>query len=104
MDASQAADSGIKSLTGTDTGRYLATTAAGSTFLVDLDGRTLVRLPRADEEAQLRRDGEAVALLSVLKCTVRTEKVALIDLRAPSVAFTTRHTTTVTTFRHLTEG
>lgn len=104
MDASKAADSGVKSLTGTDFGRYLVTTASGSTYLVDLDGRTLVRLPRADEDAELRRDGEPVALLSVLECTVGMEMVVLIDIRVPGVAFTTRHTTTVTTLRHLTEG
>lgn len=104
MDASKAADSGVKSLAGTDIGRYLVTTASGSTYLVDLDGRTLVRLPPSDEDAELRRDGEPVALLFILECTVGMEMVVLIDLLVPGVAFTTRRTTTVTALRHLTEG
>lgn len=91
-----------ESLAGVATGKHLVTTAAGSTYLLDLDEQTIVRLPRADEEAKLRRDGAPVRLLSILECTVGTDMVVLIDLAVPGVAFTTRRTTTVMTLRQLT--
>ena len=94
MDASQAGDSGVEYLAGTDTGSYP----------VDIDERALLRRPKPEGAEALRRNGEPAASHPLLNCTVAREMVAFIDLRVPSVTFTTRRTTSVTTFRRRTEG
>ncbi|KQO98839.1 hypothetical protein ASF30_12310 [Leifsonia sp. Leaf264] len=87
-------------------GAYRVATASGSEYLIDIDGRTLTRLPSvgitdielADPSSPLRRDGDAVQLFQLIDCTVgRPAQFIIGGLDAnEGYAGTHRVTTTVT--------
>jgi len=79
------------------TGRWAITTEA-STYVVDLDQRTVVRRPVWTDAAELRRDGDAHPLLELVACVVGAPMRLSIDLGVadPGCAGTLRITTHVT--------
>lgn len=85
------------------TGTYSVCTMA-STYVLDMDARTLMRLPNAAEAADLRRDCRTVELLRLEICIVGLPMVAVIDLHVPGVSSTTRCTTPVVSIRKLDAG
>lgn len=90
--ADGAADHGrLDVLRDTMSGTYEVTTEA-STYVIDLDGRTLVRLPDADDASDLRRDGQHVHLVRLMACSIGEPMVVVIDLLVPNVVDTTRRT------------
>lgn len=91
----------LDTLVDTMTGTYSVTTEM-STYLLDLDTRALIRVPDADNAADLRRDGEAVSLVRVQVCNVGLPMIVVIDLLVPGVWDTTRCTTPVVSIRRLT--
>lgn len=70
-------------------GCWQVTTESGTTYLLDLDARELVRTPRI---SGLRCDGEAVSLHQVMECTVAQGAMFLIQVRdddIPAIQITT---------------
>ena len=92
------------SLNGVKTGRYEFDTLSGSTYTLDLDKRTM-RRQRTDDDPYhaLRRDGDEVRLLTVVRCEVGYPALLLIDLAAEGVLYTRRGTTDVLEIRRATK-
>lgn len=84
-------------LTDQDTGSYLVCTETGSRYLLDLDARTVLRVRTEifGLTHALRRDGEDVHLLELVRCVVGAPMVLLINLFVPNVIATTRTTSVV---------
>ena len=89
-------------VTDSESGLFAVGTVSGSTYLLDLDGRTVRRI-RVDHDPwhQLRRDGEEIRLLEIIRCVIREPMVLIIDLQVPGVAYTTRETSDVRVIRRL---
>lgn len=92
-------------------GVHHVATASGSTYVIDLDHATLVRLTGTspadwDSSAPMRRDADTVDLIFVMKCRIGEPAVLLVDLRLQrdGVALTTRTTTPVTSITRLSPG
>ncbi|PPL18637.1 hypothetical protein [Microterricola pindariensis] len=87
----------LSTLTDDMAGRYLVTTMSGSRYWLDLDGRSLCRIARTDDDETLtlRRDGEKVDLIDVERCEVSHPMLVLIDLHLENVWCTTRESTPV---------
>jgi len=87
----------MESLDGVSEGCYIVKTESGSVYEVDLDNRTLSRLPNdhAADPNPLRRDRDRVRLLAVENCRVGQRGVFLIDLQLRDVVFTKRRSTAV---------
>jgi len=78
------------------TGRFLVTTASGSGYLLDLDRRTLSRITRPGHPNHpLRRDGETIYLVEIVRCELGKPMLLLIDLELPGIVITSRISTTV---------
>ena len=75
-------------------GAWLVATETGSTYVVDLDARTVQRTGTADS---LRRDGEQLKLHQVASCRVGTSAEFLIEV-TPGI-FTLRTTSHVLSIR-----
>ncbi|TFC16539.1 hypothetical protein [Cryobacterium glucosi] len=88
----------VDSLTDDATGCYVVTTQSASRYWLDLDRRLLRRVPSPSfpDRLQLRRDGEDIDLLEVVRCRVGRPLVLLINLNVPGVWLTTRESTPVT--------
>lgn len=78
------------------TGTWAIATESGSTYLLDIDGRTVLRLAAVEDGEPLRRDGEPIDLVSFAGCAVGKPLLLFIDLRVNGVPFTLRATTPVT--------
>jgi hypothetical protein len=79
------------------TGCYVVTTSAGSRYWLDLDRRLLRRVPNqtVQKSRHLRRDGEDIDLLEVIRCELGQPMLLLINLNVPGVWLTTRESTTI---------
>lgn len=91
----------LSELVDTDHGQYNVTTEM-STYAIDMDARTLLRLPDTDDASDLRRDGHLVELLAVDFCAVGEPALWTINLDVPGVPYTTRLSTPVVSIRRLT--
>lgn len=76
-----------------DAGRYFVNTEHSS-YVIDLDGKTLKRVPRSPEASDLRGDEHEVDLMSIRKCEVGHHAVFQLTGLAPEVP-TLRMTTLV---------
>ena len=106
-DQTPTATTDLTSVTDTDTGRYKVTTES-STYILDLDQRTLTRSPgdgagthpeatSAKYVAALRRDAETLTLHELITLRVDASMIANIQVRDDDVT-TLRRTTIV---RHI---
>lgn len=93
----------IVSLDGVKWAKYRVTTASGSVYDLDLDDGSFTRLPAMDMAMNryLRRDGEKVDVLTLVRCRVGQPAVLIIDLHWPGVPATLRQTTDVADIRPL---
>lgn len=87
-----------------DDGLWAVSTVSGSSYLLDLDARIMLRqtepyadgLDGRDEgDLTLRRDGDPVHLIRLLHCAIGDGMVLVVNLGVDGVAFTTRMSTTV---------
>jgi hypothetical protein len=80
-------------------GLWAVSTVSGSSYLLDLDARIMLRKtdPYADgrDDHPLRRDGDPVHLIRLLHCAIGDGMVLVVNLGVDGVAFTTRRSTTV---------
>lgn len=75
-------------ITNAPTGRWRVITE-GSTYLVDLDNRTVSRAPRQGTvgvTGDLRRDGNPIPLLELALCRRAEQAVMMLDIRGDGVA------------------
>lgn len=80
----------------TATGRFLVRTASGSGYLLDLDRRVISRTTSPGHVNQrLRRDGETISLVEILRCELGKPMLLLLDLELPNIIVTSRKSTTV---------
>lgn len=87
------------------TGTFAVTTDSGTNYVLDLDHRTLLRLPNELDDWHIRRpDGQSVELLDVQRCAVGAPAVFITDPHAPGGRRTKRITTDVLSIRRLTDG
>ena len=84
-------------LTNSSKGLWSVETLSGSNYLLDLDSRVLLRQadPATDGDNTLRRDGEPIRLIRLLRCEVGDHMLLLVNLSVPGVLWTTRVSTTV---------
>lgn len=84
-------------LTDEDTGIYLVSTFSASSYLLDLNARTVRRKLGDVFHAghAMRRDGEEVELLEVQRCALGSPMVLRLNLVIPNVFVTVRVTSTV---------
>ena len=82
-------------------GLWAISTVSGSSYLLDLDSRILLRQTdpyvdnRDEGDHTLRRDGDPVHLIRLLHCAIGDGMVLVVNLGVDGVAFTTRLSTTV---------
>jgi len=82
-------------------GLWAVSTVSGSSYLLDLDARIMLRqtdpyIDDPDEDDHtLRRDGDPVYLIRLLHCAIGDGMVLGVNLGVDGVAFTTRLSTTV---------
>ena len=86
----------MRRLTNWRTGAYAVTTI-DSTYVIDLDRKVVFRVARTEDPigAKMPRDGEPIALVSIVKCALRQPMHLLLDLRLPGVFVTVRRSTPV---------
>ena len=96
----------MESLTDDATGCYVVTTESGTRYWLDLNRRQLQRVPSPAFPArlQLRRDGEHIDLVEVVRCLLGQPMVLLINLWVPGVWCTTRESTPVVRIDPVPEG
>ncbi len=84
-------------LTNSSKGLWSVETLSGSNYLLDLDSRVLLRQadPATDGDNTLRRDGEPIRLIRLLRCEVGDNMILVVGLNVPGVLWTTRVSTTV---------
>ena len=72
-------------------------TISGSTYLLDLDSRVVLRQADrfAPEDGTLRRDGDPVQLIQLVHCEVGEHMLLVVHLSVPDVLCTTRASSTV---------
>lgn len=89
-------------VTDSESGQFAVGTVSGSTYVLNLDTRTIRRI-RVDHNPwhELRRDGEEIRLLEVVRCVVREPMILRIDLEVPDVVYTTRETSDVRAIRRI---
>ena len=65
--------------------------------MIDLDRHLAFRVARTEDRhgALLRLDGEPIALVSIIECTLGKPLQLLLDLRPPGVLVTVRRSTPV---------
>ena len=86
----------MDSLTNSSQGFWSVETVSGSSYLLDLDNRVVLRQAEtAAEDGTLRRDGDPIRLICLQRCEVGDSMILLLDLCVPGVDFTTRISTTV---------
>lgn len=82
-------------------GLWAVSTVSGSSYLLDLDSRIMLRQTdpyddnRDEGDHTLRRDGDPVHLIKLLHCAIGDGMVLVVNLGVDGVAFTTRLSTTV---------
>lgn len=82
-------------------GLWADSTVSGSSYLLDLDSRIMLRQTdpyddnRDEGDHTLRRDGDPVHLIKLLHCAIGDGMVLVVNLGVDGVAFTTRLSTTV---------
>jgi len=82
-------------------GLWAVSTVSGSSYLLDLDARIMLRQtdPYVDDPGDgdhtLRRDGDPVHLIRLLHCAIGDGMVLMVNLGVDGVAYTTRLSTTV---------
>ena len=82
-------------------GLWAVLTVSGSSYLLDLDSRIMLRQTdpyvdnRDEGDHTLRRDGDPVHLIKLLHCAVGDGMVLVVNLGVDGVASTTRLSTTV---------
>lgn len=92
----------LQTLMDSAAGAYEVITSSGAIYVIDLDrSRITRRNPPSQPKAHMRKDGESVALVAVIDCTVGRELNLTIDLGIPGVAYTSRVSTPVHTIRLL---
>ncbi|GAB3129592.1 hypothetical protein [Glaciibacter psychrotolerans] len=91
------------SVTDDEHGRYLVESETGSRYTLDLDKRIVRRLPTELSALRLRRDGDHVDLVEVVRCAVGQPMLLLVDLNVPGVWLTTRESTRVVRIDRLPE-
>jgi len=88
-------------LTDGTSGLWAVPTVSGSSYLLDLDSRIMLRQTdpyvdnRDEGDHTLRRDGDPVHLIKLLHCAIGDGMVLVVNLGVDGVAFTTRLSTTV---------
>ena len=88
----------MDSLTNNSQGFWAVETVSGSSYLLDMDNRVLLRQanPSGDEDGTLRRDGgQPIQLIRLVHSEVGDHMLLLVNLKAPGVVYTTRISTTV---------
>ena len=87
----------MDSLTNSSRGFWSVETVSGSSYLLDMDNRVLLRQanPSGDEDGTLRRDGDPIQLIQLVHSEVGDRMLLLVNLRVPGVVCTTRISTTV---------
>lgn len=88
----------VASLSDLAEGTWVVRTESGTAYVLDMEHRTCTRIlgdmsTRPDGRAALRRDGEELHLVGVVRCAVGERAVFLVQVRAD--ALTHRTTTTV---------
>ena len=82
-------------------GLWAVSTVSGSSYLLDLDSRIMLRQtdPYVDDRGEgdhaLRRDGDPVHVIRLLHCAVGDQMSLVVNLGVEGVAFTFRISTTV---------
>lgn len=96
----------MESLSDDGAGTFLVCTMTGSRYLLDLDQRVFRRTPRDawDETLRLRRDGDVIDLVELVRCVRGEPMLLLIDLDVPGVSMTSRETTAVVSIEATTSG
>ena len=87
----------MDSLTNSSQGFSSVETVSGSSHLLDLDNRVLLRQanPSADEDGTLHRDGDPIQLIRLVHSEVGDHMLLLVNLNLPGLVCTTRISTTV---------
>ena len=87
----------MDSLTNSSRGFWSVETVSGSSYLLDMDNRVLLRQadPSGDEDGTLHRDGDPIQLIRLVHCEVGDRMLLLVNLRVTGVVCTTRISTTV---------
>jgi len=86
----------VGSLTNRSQSFWSVETVSGSSNLLDLDNRVVLRQAEtAAEDGTLRRDGDPIRLICLQRCEVGDSMILLLDLCVPGVDFTTRISTMV---------
>ena len=87
----------MDSLTNSSRGFWSVETVSGSSHLLDMDNRVLLRQanPSADEDGTLHRDGDPIQLIGLVHSEVGDHMLLLVNLNVPGVVRTTRISTTV---------
>ena len=88
----------MDSLTNNSQGSWAVETVSGSSYLLDMDNRVLLRQadPSSDEDGTLHRDGgHPIQLNRLVHSEVGDHMLLLVNLSAPGVVCTTRISTTV---------
>jgi hypothetical protein len=87
----------VDQLTNSSKGLWSIETLSGSSYLLDLDSRVVLRQadPSDDEDGTLRWDGDPIRLIRLVHCEVGTNMFLLLDLNVPGVLWMTRVSTTV---------
>lgn len=99
----------VEAVTDLDPGRFLVITASDAEYVLDIGPQpsALVRSPQRQTAGEwkavpLRRDGEAVPLLGIIRLEVGRRAIFRLDVRGDGIE-TTRTTTPVCSIRRLTE-
>ena len=100
--ASDAQDA-LAELSDSAQGFWAISTMSGTTYLLDLDHRVVLRQSVSDGAVDhgLRRDTEPLRLMSITRCAVGERMLLIIDLQVPGVDFTSRMTTPVTRIQRI---
>lgn len=88
-----------------NSGRYLVSTESGSEYVIDLDRKTMLRLPAMDMsvDRSLRRDGQEIHVVALEECSVGRPMCLIVNLRLPGVVATTRRSTEVQSIEEIGE-
>ena len=87
----------MSQLTNSSRGLWSTETISGSTYLLDVDNRVILRQadPSGREVGMLRRDGDPIHLIRLVHCEVGDHMLLLVNLSAQGVVSTTGISTTV---------
>ena len=86
----------MDSLTNSSQGFWSVETVSGSSNLLDMDNRVVLRQAETSaEDGTLRRDGDPIQLIQLVHSEVGDHMLLLANLSVPGAVCTTRISTTV---------